>query len=170
MPFFSSTNHFETQHPGEKVLLLTRKHWFVLVAPIVLISLLVILPFAIYFFIRNFDVYQDSSELYWFLVSVYFLFVWNFAFYTILIYVLNTIIVTNERVIENEQLGLFNHNVSEIPIEKVQDISVHIVGVIPTFLNFGNIDIQSAGSTKKFEFTNLPNPKKIKDLIIRLHG
>ncbi|MCD6550356.1 PH domain-containing protein [bacterium] len=84
-----------------------------------------------------------------------------------MIYSLNTVIITNKRIIENQQLGLFKHVIKEIELKNIQDISIEILGVFAQFLNYGNIEIQSAGAIAKFNFTRLPNPQKIKNIIVK---
>jgi len=47
-------------------------------------------------------------------------------------------------------------------------MSVDTAGVIPTFLKFGDLQIQTAGTEEKFRFKQIPNPGKVKDEIARL--
>ena len=161
--FTQSKNSFENQLPNEKTILLTRKHWFALFAPLFIISVLALLPFIIYFFINSFFWYKNITSLYWFLTSVYFLILWNLLFYNIMLYVLNTVAITNKRVIENQQKGFFKHRVDELKLDRIQDISVKVYGIIPEFLKFGDVEIQTAGGEDKFCFHQLPNPKEIKN-------
>jgi uncharacterized membrane protein YdbT with pleckstrin-like domain len=77
---------------------------------------------------------------------------------------LDTWIVTNERVIDISQIGLFKRKVSELHLESIQDISVHTDGVIQSYLNFGNVEIQTGGAVLRFLFEEVPNPLEIKSL------
>ena len=86
----------------------------------------------------------------------------------LMLYFLNAVIITDQRVIQNNQKGFFNYDMIEIKLEKIQDISVKIVGPIATFLDFGDLEIQTAGTQVKFHFNGLPQPQKIKDLIMDL--
>jgi uncharacterized membrane protein YdbT with pleckstrin-like domain len=83
-----------------------------------------------------------------------------------MIYMLNTVILTNKRIIENQQLGLFKHAVSELALNRIQDITVSVFGVVAEFLKFGDIEIQTAGEEKNFIFRQVPNPHAIKDAIV----
>ncbi len=85
-----------------------------------------------------------------------------------MIYALNTVLVTNKRVIENKQEGLFKHRINELELDKVQDISIKVFGLLAELLSFGNLEIQSAGAKVKFSFTQLPHPQKIKNTIMKL--
>lgn len=163
-----SKNTFEGKLPDEETILLTRKHWLNLFFPLATIKLSVILIFGSYFIINSFGWYEKLSSLYWFIVLVFLLVFWTLAFYSIMIYELNTVIVTNKRIIENKQGGLFKHTVNELELDKIQDISVQVVGPLAEFLRFGDIEIQSAGAKNKFTFYQLPRPTEIKNKIVRI--
>ncbi|OGZ35835.1 MAG: hypothetical protein A3A94_01620 [Candidatus Portnoybacteria bacterium RIFCSPLOWO2_01_FULL_43_11] len=163
--FTISENSFEGQLPGEKVVFLTRKHWFAIFVPLFFSLILAVLPFALYFSINSSEFYGNNPSVYWFFVSVYFLILWNMAFYSVMIYSLNTLIITDKRIIENKQLGFFRHTVNELELEKIQDISVKVFGPVAEFLGFGNIEVQSAGAQAKFYFNQMPDPEKIKEII-----
>ena len=77
-------------------------------------------------------------------------------------------IITNKRIINIEQKGLFSREISELELDKIQDVSADIIGIIPTFLGYGDIYIQTAGETEKFIFKNIPDPYGVKDLIMGL--
>ncbi len=166
--FFSSTYSFKGELPGEKTILVVRKHWFVLFFPFWSALFLAFLPFLIYFFIKGFSWYGVFSSLYWFLVIVYFLVLWILLFYQIIIYILTVLIVTNKRLIKIEQKGLFNYERNEMELNKIQDISFKIYGIFAAFLNFGDMEVQTAGTIVKFSFDHLPEPQKIKEIIMGL--
>ena len=168
MPIFGkSTNSFRGQLPNETVLLATRRHWFVLFISMLLVVLLILFPFIIHYLLASQSWNNENIEsLFKLLVSIYLLFVWNLAFYNIVLYSLNTLIITDKRIVENKQLGLFKNVVNEIELDKVQDVSVKIYGPIASFLDYGDIEVQSAGATNKFFFTQFPNPQEIKKTIL----
>jgi hypothetical protein len=77
-------------------------------------------------------------------------------------------IVTNERIVNIEQKGLFSRGISELELENIQDITVEVLGIIPTFLNYGNLYVQTAAEKERFIFKHVPDPYAIKDLIMNL--
>ena len=85
-------------------------------------------------------------------------------------YYLNIWIITDHRIIASRQKGLFKRELVELSIANIQDISVHIEGFMNTFLNFGGVEVQSAGAEKKFQMTSVPSPTKVKDLITKAHN
>lgn len=168
MSIFSSSNTFRQEAPDEKTILITRKHRINLIAPLYLTLILSILPLIIYFLVNSSSWYRAIAPLYSFLVAVIFLFLWNMVFYFLTIYYLNTLIVTDKRIVEYEQKGFFDYAVNEMELEKVQDITVRRKGSLSYFLNFGEIEIQTAGAgaEKEIHITQLPDPDKIKEIIM----
>lgn len=163
--FTISRNSFENQRPGEEVILITRKHWIRIAVPMFLASLFALAPIVFLALAGPIEWYQNYRQFSPFILTVYYLFLWNIAFYRIMIYTLNTVIVTNVRIIENEQRGLFRHNTDEIALKNIEDSSVRIFGILATLLDYGGIEIQSAGATNIFHFKYLPHPEKIKKMI-----
>lgn len=76
---------------------------------------------------------------------------------------LNRWIVSNERIIDVDQHGLFRRTVSEIDFAKIQDIRYHRVGLLATFFNIGNIAV--ASDQKTIELHGVKNPHEVKEAI-----
>lgn len=83
-------------------------------------------------------------------------------------YWLDVWIVTNERIINAEQLGLFNRLVSEVHLEQVQDITSETKGFLETFLTYGDVYVQTAAERERFRFKNVDNPDDVKITISEL--
>ena len=84
-------------------------------------------------------------------------------------YRLDTWIITNERIIDMQQLGLFDRVISELNINKVQDVTAEVHGQIQTFLDYGNVYIQTAGVQERFIFYSVPHPEEVARLIIQVN-
>jgi|GEM_PF-1067610 len=169
MTIFSSSNTFRGEGPEEKTLLLTRQHRLNLWGPLYVVIGSSLVPLILYLLIKSAAWYPLIAPLYAFLVSVFFLFLWNMAFYFLTIYFLNALIVTNKRVIEYEQNGFFNYTSNEVEMESIQDISVRRKGSLSYFLDFGEIEIQSggAGAEKEILVTLIPKPEEVKEVIMQ---
>ena len=74
-------------------------------------------------------------------------------------------IVTNDRLIDVEQRGLFTRDIAELRYKSIEDIKVVTSGLIATWLGFGDITIQTAGSRKEFMIKCAKDPLKAKDMI-----
>lgn len=160
------------QLPKEKAVKILRRDLFILFKKAFLVFLMVLAPLVIYIFLVNvFPVIWENALLYALLVlagSVYFLFIWLFAFFFFIDYYLDVWIVTNRRIISIEQKGFFSRTVSELKLFRIQDVTVNTEGVFPTLLNYGSVYVQTAGSKRNFHFEQIPQPDEVKDEIINL--
>jgi hypothetical protein len=165
--------HFEGQKNGEKILKVIHRHWFNVLSHFLVIFLMIGLLLASYFItIIFFDEFtqQNFINLAAFIRNLFFVFLW-FLFFVIWIdYYFDVWVVTNERVVNIEQKGLFTRVVSELELEKIQDVTTDVRGIIPTFLNYGHLLIQTAGEKERFIFRNIPDPYAVKDLIMKLQN
>jgi len=166
--FVDSSNSFEGEENGEKVILLIRRHPFFIILRLIFFFILLLVPltFGIIFF--SFLYSNNLSGYFFFLFSVWCLFIWSGVFYSLTMYTLDVWIVTDRRIIDSTQHGFFNRTISELHLSRVQDISVETKGIIQTFLKFGNLQVQTAGTEEKFKFIQIPNPEKVKDEVMRL--
>jgi uncharacterized membrane protein YdbT with pleckstrin-like domain len=168
-PFFSifikSHNTFEGQLPDERTVKVIRMHWYTLAGTLVVSLASFILIVASIFMARSFVDDRAVSIIRAF-SGLALLFWWYWTFYHITMYVLRVWIITNQRVVSSRQYGLFNRRIVELAIENIQDISVNIDGMFGTFLEFGDIEIQTAGAENKFFFRRIPEPLQVKELLM----
>ncbi|MDP3985286.1 MAG: PH domain-containing protein, partial [bacterium] len=133
------------EHPEYEL----RRHPFVFFKVIIVFIFLVGLPILLYFAINTaYPGYLMSSGAFPFLVlgaSVYYLSIWLFFLTEFTDYYLDLWVVTNDRIVNIEQHGLFGRTVAELDLYKVQDVTSDVRGMISTFLNYGNVHIQTAG-------------------------
>ncbi len=166
---------------GEKVYSVKRRHSLLIkleIAPALSIAfLLLIFVFALPFipFFRDpqwiFPIYEYTGHFniiffICFLVSVCLLLIWKMVFIMISGYHLDCWMITNQRTIHTELHGLFNRYVSSIYHHRIQDVSVDVKGVLSTYLNYGNLQIQTAGKFREFLFKSIPEPYKTKDILM----
>lgn len=163
--------HFPGQHESEKIILFLRRHWFIFFMRLILILLAILILVVVYYLFSSLNSNFSESEyhnLVLFGESLTTLFIWNFFFILWLDYYLDAWIVTDERIINIAQRGFFNRDVSELKLMNVQDVTSEIVGVIPTLLNYGNIYVQTAAEKERFAFYQIPDPNRVKNVIIQL--
>jgi uncharacterized membrane protein YdbT with pleckstrin-like domain len=80
-------------------------------------------------------------------------------------YYLDVWIITTERIIDIEQHGLFHRAVSEIAVERVQNVTVETPGFLATMLGFGNVKIQTAGEGE-FTISSVTECERAQRLIL----
>lgn len=78
----------------------------------------------------------------------------------------NTVfIVTDRRVIDCEQKGLFHRVVTEARYDQIDEVSYHIKGFLPTIFRFGSIHLQLHGSAADIYIDQVTRPQRVTDLI-----
>lgn len=163
-------------HPGEEVKLIVRKHWFIFVGKIFVAVLLLFLPLIFWGLMRwvggyatpeVFDAFREFFNglpvLFFTVLWVFFIWMWSFILWTD--YYLDAWVITNRRIIGIDQKGFFSREVSTFRMERVQDVTIEVSGLIPTFFNFGNITVQTAGDNKSFVMPGAPAPASVKQVI-----
>jgi uncharacterized membrane protein YdbT with pleckstrin-like domain len=83
-------------------------------------------------------------------------------------YYLDTFLVTNKRVVDIEHEGLFSRTVAEQPIDRIQDVTSEMRGIVAHVFRYGNIYIQTAGTQERFIFENVYNPEHVVKTILSL--
>lgn len=162
---------FDGKKPYENVSILVYRHWITIATTMAGLILALFLPLALYFVAQSlFASHYNIESAFWFCYLIYILLWWFALFYNLTMYLLDTWVVSDHRVIDSRQHGFFKRNVSELNLAKIQDISVEIKGLIPTFLDYGDLKIQTAGAETKFMFEQIPHPTAVKDIIMREHN
>ncbi len=154
--------------PHEYVIYIARKHWFIFVLRLVVIGIAGFLPMILIPFfhlvpqLNNIEAYS----LFAFFYLVYLSIIWMLLFLAWTDYYLDIGVITNKRIMDIEQKGLFNREVSSMRYEMIQDITTEIEGVVPTMLDYGDLFVQTAATTREFYLTQIAYPGKVKEIII----
>ena len=163
-------NIFHSQKSYEKVELFLRRHWLVLFSIYFGFGILILLGLSGFYLANKFLILKETGlNLAMFFLSFYFLFIWYFLFKALTDFYLDTWIVTDHRILEIHQLGLFKRDISELRLSKIQDVTVRIKGLLPTFFNYGQVTVQTAGEIPEFTFEQIPSPQQVKDKILQLY-
>lgn len=161
----------------EQILLLVRRHWFVLLIrvlqviapaffPIVLITIASASPFTQAYID---DLFREYGNAVLFAGSFWLLFHWMALAYVWTDHYLDLWVITDRRIIAIDQKKLFVRNVGSFRLERLQDMNIEIPGFLATVLDYGNIEAQTAsGSEEEFQARNLPKPREIKSLILEV--
>lgn len=154
---------------NEYVIHVVHKHWFVFAMrlfAIVVASLFPLLIILAIGFIPNIDPIQ-ASKLFTMFYALFLLFMWMVGFVMWTDYYLDMLIITNMRIMEVEQKGLFDREISTIRFETIQEIGVEVEGILPTFLGFGDLYIQTAATNREFTMEQITDPAIVKEIISR---
>lgn len=161
---------------SEIVLKIVRRHWFIIVSELFGIVIAATLPFialvgsAILLPDLFTTLIANQTLIYFIILGIcaWILLCMLIGFMIWTNYYLDTWVVTDRRIIYIDQLGFFNRNVSMFRLERLQDIEIKVTGILQTFLNFGTISAQTAGSTENnFRSSGLPDPRGLQSIIQR---
>ena len=81
---------------------------------------------------------------------------------------LNIQIVTDQHIVDINQLGLFSRKISELSLSEIQDISATKRGIFESFYDYGDICVQTAGEKPNFNFERVPDPDGLSQRIIEI--
>lgn len=160
--------------PGEEILKIVRRHWFILVAELFSVFLMLLFPFFILFLIalfphalNPFDIsLAHYTSLIAFAVASWSILSLMTGFTIWTHYYLDLWIITDRRIILVDQIRFFSRNVSIFRLERLQDIEFYVQGFIPTLLNFGTLKAQTASAFESnFKGHGLPDPRGLQALI-----
>ena len=154
----------------EKILGTIRKHWLVFFFEGVSIFISAFFPLLFILIASFFVTLNISSSVFYagtFFYLIWLIFMWIWFFLAWTDFYLDTIIVTNKKIIVIDQRGLFSRETSNFDIDRIQDITIDVHGIIATLFNFGDIHIQTAGAGDKrvFILHNAGKPHAARELI-----
>ena len=153
---------------NEHVIFEVRKHWFPFVIRASILMLVGIVPlFAIVFFkAAPFEIIFAGGSIlplvtffYAFLVLI--LWLVGFIFWTN--HYLDIWVITNQKLIDIEQYSLFKREISILHLDKIQDITSEIDGLVPTLMKYGDLHVQTAGQQREFVIRGIANPNKVRE-------
>lgn len=165
--YYPDNVNFETREKKEKIVLLLRRHFitntrWIFVGILMIIAPVVLTSFPLLSFLpANFKL---IAILGWYLVTI------AFVLEGFLSWFFNVNIVTDERIVDIDFHNLIYKEVSDTKIDKIQDVTYRMGGVIRTIFNYGDVDIQTAAEKTEFDFSAVPKPDRVarvlQDLII----
>lgn len=143
--------------PGEKPVMIIKRHWIILVK--LFWFLLLWLIFTIIFYILFSPIWANF-------ISICFWMIWlNFLYIEWLDHELDMYIITNNRIIGVDQVWFLNRKVSECNLGQVQEVWNQTKWLLANLLNYWTIKIQTAWNATNFtmDFSPLPieNSRKI---------
>ena len=163
---------FPSQQEDETIYLVVREHWVHL-----LLKIIVWFFFAAVLALFNRYTQNSFPQLtqgqfgqgLLLMTQIYIMLLVLSLFLIFVFYYLNIQIITSIRVVDVTQEGLFDHVVSELHIDKIEDATSQVTGILGTIFNYGSVFVQTAGATERFEFHNVPNPASIEKTILDLY-
>lgn len=158
---------------GEEVFYTARKHWFVFMSEsLFLIVLAGIPPIVLEVFSLNatFGITPKGAEVLWFFYSLWLILLWLVIVYLWTDYYLDVWLVTDRRIIDVDQRGLFNREISSFRLDLIQDATIEVPGIFATLIGYGTIHVQTAGVAKVFDMQGVSHPHRLHEAIMEEHN
>ncbi len=163
---------FPGQQPNEKICEITRPHWIVLAGQIAvwLIFVAIFLGYDSYL-VQEFAVLRtpQAIKIAGVVKSLYLMYLLAGLFSIWILYYLSFQIITDSRIVDMDQRSLLFHAMTEINLAQIEDVTAEIKGLFGNLFNYGTVYVQTAGTTQKFEFENVPDPNRIAKLLLDLY-
>lgn len=149
-----------------------RRHPLTFLPYIALFIILAAIPIIGYYFatekVLSFWATESGYALIVMGLSAWYLFTLLLLFTNFVDFFLDIWIVTNERILDIEQKGLFARVINEARLYRVQNVRIKIEGIAPTLFHFGDLIIETAGETGRLVFDNIPDPNTVARRIMEL--
>lgn len=157
---------------GEQIVMVIRRHWFSLAVEGMLdIVIFVSAIGAVIFFDTVLLVDENALQinvlpLGFFALGFLGLLLWMHFFASWSDHWLDAWIITDKRLIDIEQKGFFVREISSFPLNRIQDVTSTVSGIIPTWLHFGDVRIQTASISEDFVMQQVPFPQDVKEHLL----
>ena len=155
--------NFHGKEQGEEVVLVIRSHWIIYLPQMLLILLVLALPWIA---VGISSTILHNVTIFLSLLITAFLIALSIAVSSILKWYYNVSIITDQRVIDLDFPNIMAHSMSEAQLEKIEDVTHKQLGILGSFFDVGSVYIQTAGTAQNIEFTNVPRPRDIQDILI----
>ena len=155
--------NFHGKEQGEEVVLVIRSHWIIYLPQMLLILLVLALPWII---VGISSTILHNVTIFLSLLITAFLIALSIAVSSILKWYYNVNIITDQRVIDLDFPNIMAHSMSEAQLEKIEDVTHKQLGILGSFFDVGSVYIQTAGTAQNIEFTNIPRPRDVQDILI----
>lgn len=142
----------------EEVLQLVRRHWITLAPAFGKAAVSMILAFASYEALKSLP-YVLLAVFIWILASILYI------VHSLWIWCLDCYILTNQRIVDIDQRGIFRREVAEALWSSVQEVTYELNGPLETVLNYGTVRIRLMASAGIIAMEKIPDPQKTKDMI-----
>lgn len=150
---------FEIQDREEKVLLLLRRHWITNVPWILGVLLMSVAPAVAEEVVPVLALvplrFQLMMTVMWYLLTL------AVVIEKFLEWYFNVYIITDERIVDIDFYSLIYKEISDMKIDRIQDVTAIQGGVIRALFNFGTVNIQTAGERREFDFEDVPRPQVV---------
>lgn len=165
-------NHLPGSDLHEKQIHVLRRHPITLLPMMLVALVLLALPPGAYILVQLVqpELLQDQNTVTFYVLgaSIFFLFGWMFLFQRFIEYWLDVLIISDKRILDIDQSGLFGRTVSELRLYRTQDVTAEIKGFWHTIFDYGDVYVQTAAEVERFHMEDIPHPNHVSKMILEL--
>ena len=158
--------------PRERIEYMLRRHAVTFAPTLVMFAVLAAIPIVVYILSERLFpgiiIQQNWYALLVVMGTIYYLFLIIFFYTHFIDYYLALWIVTNDRIIDIEQQGIFSRVITELNLFQVEDVTTEIRGFMPTIFHYGEIKVKTASSNEDIIFHEVPYPNKVRERLLVL--
>lgn len=150
MPILAEQIKLKNLRPGEKTIMVIKRHWIILI------------KLWAYFILWLF--FTGMFYIFWNYAWAHLLVIIFWMMYSIFLYIewinheLDLYIITNNRIIWVDQIWFLDRKVSECNLWQVQEVGNQSKGLLANLLNYWTITIKTAWSSTNFTMDIAPYP------------
>lgn len=166
MPHGGVIISFPGQEPNEKIFIFARRFVIAFLPELVLVLIMIVVGVAVIALLGIGGVIPYNIRI--LVGSAYLLFLLLFALVEFFDFYFDLYIVTDRRIVDISQQKLFSRTVAELLLEDVEDVDSKTTGILATLFDFGDVEIQTAGSRPNFNFKKILHPNQVASIILDL--
>lgn len=145
--------------PEERVIKIIHQAWLTFLLQIFLAILLIVLPFFLMFPLFQLGSWGIAVFLILILIALI------YSLRVLFIAYCNTFVLTNKRLIDIEQKGIFSRTISEIPFRKIDEVLLKRKGIFQTVFGYGTLTVRVKNSPLQLELRHIKQPQETFQLI-----
>src|SRR5262249_33122838 len=130
-----------------------RKHWFVLLLDSFGTLIAGFVPFVLFPVAASFNAVPQAllaPTLVTFAATWWFLVIWCALAVIWTDYYLDIWIVTDRRIVNINQISLFDREVTSWRLDRIQEVTIGVRNIFETLLGYGSLEVQTAGPADEF--------------------
>lgn len=166
MPHGGTIINFPGQESDEPVFILARRYPFAFLPILAFIVMMTVFGLAVVFLLGIGNIIPYNIQI--MIGSLFLLFMLLFTIVDFFDFYFDLNLVTNRRIVDIGQEKLFSRKIAQLLLEDIQDVDARTKGYLGTLLDFGDVEIQTAGTKPNFKFEMVRHPNEIGAMILDL--
>jgi uncharacterized membrane protein YdbT with pleckstrin-like domain len=157
---------------GQTVVMSIHRHPIVLLPSIVAVLFMTIIPLMLGFVVLTYLFPNlGAAHLSWVVVgfAAYYLFLLVLATVLWMDYYYDMYVVTDSHILDINQRSLLFRRVARTSLLRVQDVTVRVLGLWASILDYGTVNVQTAGHEEDITLLDIPKPAEVARSIMQLH-